>query len=205
MRWRSWQRSPLRELLILAIHLLVTFAKLLRPGGVRAVAAECLLLKHQLLISNRSRQRASNLTAFDRFLIGLTTLFLSPRRIPKLGALIKPATPFKFHKALVDRKYRLLFSSSSPRRKPGPKGPSMELIAAIVEMKRSAARRPYSHAYRGRRMCGITGMVDTRALSERVRSDLVWSSPWRFTHKKRIEQQVRPLPRPDSGTLRKNL
>ena len=34
------------------------------------------------------------------------------------------------------RKYRLLFSSSSIRRKPGPKGPSTELIAAIVEMKR---------------------------------------------------------------------
>jgi putative transposase len=28
----------MRELLILAIHLLLTFAKLLRPGGVRAVA-----------------------------------------------------------------------------------------------------------------------------------------------------------------------
>jgi putative transposase len=35
----------------------------------------------------------------------------------------------------VDRKYRLLFSSSSHRRKPGPKGPSAELIAAIVELK----------------------------------------------------------------------
>ena len=34
----------MRELLILAIHLLVTFAKLVRPGGVRAVAAESLLL-----------------------------------------------------------------------------------------------------------------------------------------------------------------
>jgi hypothetical protein len=50
--------------------------------------------------------------------------------------LVKPATLFKFHQALVDRKYRLLFSSSSHRRKPGPKGPSAELIAAIVEMKR---------------------------------------------------------------------
>ena len=36
----------------------------------------------------------------------------------------------------MDRKYRLLFSASSPRRKPGPKGPSSALIAAIVEMKR---------------------------------------------------------------------
>jgi putative transposase len=126
----------MRDLLILAVHLLVTFAKLLRPGGVRAVAAESLLLKHQLLISNRSRQRAPNLTTLDRFMLGLSTLFVSPHRIAKLSAVIKPATLLKFHKALVGRKYRLLFSSSAHRRKPGPKGPSAELIAAIVEMKR---------------------------------------------------------------------
>ena len=130
----------MRELLILAIHLVVTLVKLLRPGGVRSVAAESLLLKHQLVISNRSRQRAPNLTSVDRFVLGLTTLFVSPRRLPKLGALIKPATLLKFHKALVDRKYRLLFSSSMPHRKPGPKGPSAELIAAIVEMKRRNPR-----------------------------------------------------------------
>jgi putative transposase len=131
---------PVRDLLILAIHLLVTFAKLLRPGGVRALAAESLLLKHQLLISNRSRQRAPNLNTLDRVVLGLTTLFVSPRRIPKLGALVKPATLLKFHKALVDRKYRLLFSSSSHRHKPGPKGPSAELIAAIIELKRRNPR-----------------------------------------------------------------
>jgi putative transposase len=117
-----------------------TFARLLRPGGVRAVAAESLLLKHQLLISNRARQRAPNLKPTDRFVLGLTTLFVSPRRIPKLGVLIKPATLFKFHKALVDRKYRLLFSSSYRRRKPGPKGPSVELIATIIELKRRNPR-----------------------------------------------------------------
>ena len=130
----------MRELLILTIHLLVTFAKLLRPGGVRAVAAESLLLKHQLLISNRSRHRAPNLTTLDRVVLGLTTLCVNPRRLPKLGALVQPATLFKFHKALVERKYRLLFSASSHRRKPGPKGPSAELIAAIVEMKRRNPR-----------------------------------------------------------------
>jgi hypothetical protein len=127
--------APMRELLILAIHLLVTFARLLRPGGVRGVAAESLLLKHQLLISNRSRQRAPNLTTLDRSVLGLGTLFVSPRRIAKLGALVKPATLFKFHKSLVNRKYRLLFSASAHRGKPGPKGPSAELIAAIVELK----------------------------------------------------------------------
>jgi hypothetical protein len=45
-------------------------------------------------------------------------------------------TGFYSHKALVDRKYRLLFTSAFRRRKPGPKGPSPSRIAAIVEMKR---------------------------------------------------------------------
>jgi len=112
-----------REVLILAIRLLVTLAKLLRPGGVRAVAAESLLLKHQLLISNRSRQRAPNLTSADRFLLGLAALFVRPHRLPKLGALVRPATLLKFHAALVEAKYRRLFSSSpSPSRSLGSSG-----------------------------------------------------------------------------------
>ena len=119
----------------MAIHLVVTIAKLLRPGGVRAVAAESLLLKQQLIVRNRSCQRAPNLTTVDRFVLGLITLFVSPRRTPKLSGIVKSATLLKFHKALVDRKYRILFSSSGRPRKPGPKGPSAELIAAIVQMK----------------------------------------------------------------------
>ena len=126
----------MRELLLLAIHLLVTIAKLLRPGGARTLAAESLLLKHQLLISNRSRQRAPNLSTLDRFVLGMITLFVSPRRIPKLSAIVKSATLFRFHEALIDRKYRILFSSSGRSRKPGPKGPSVQLIEAIVDLKR---------------------------------------------------------------------
>ena len=40
---------------------------------------------------------------------------------------------------LKKRKYRLLYSSGS-KGKPGPKGPSQELIDAIVEMKRRNSR-----------------------------------------------------------------
>jgi len=76
----------MRDLLILAIYLVVTLVKLLRPGGVRAVAAESLALKHQLLISNRSHRRAPNLTTLDRIVLALTTLLVSPRRMTKLGA-----------------------------------------------------------------------------------------------------------------------
>jgi len=39
------------------------------------------------------------------------------------------------HKALADRKYRRLFSSAATRRKPGPKGPTEEIIAAIIKMR----------------------------------------------------------------------
>jgi putative transposase len=94
----------MREFVILAIHLQVILAMLVRPGAIRAVAAESLLLKHQLLIANRSRRRAPNLTTLDRLVLGLTTFFVSPRRIAKLGVLIKPATLLKFHNALVARK-----------------------------------------------------------------------------------------------------
>jgi hypothetical protein len=53
------------------------------------------LLKHQILISNRTRRRAPNLT-LDRCVLALTTLFVSPRGIPKLGALVKLTCPGKF-------------------------------------------------------------------------------------------------------------
>jgi putative transposase len=127
------------HLLILAVHLLATIAKLVRPGGVRAVAAESLLLKHQLLISSRTRRRAPNLNSSDRLLLGIGSLFVPPSRIPKLAVILKPRTLFRFHEALKKRKYRWLFSSGGHRR-PGPKGPSKELIDAIVEFKRSNPR-----------------------------------------------------------------
>ena len=124
----------MRDLLTLTIHLLVTCIKLLRSGGVRAVAAESLLLKHQILISNRSRRRAP-LTTLDRVVLGLTTFFIRPQRISKLSALLATATLLKFHKALVDRKYRVLFSSTGNRGKLGPKRSCPELVAAITALK----------------------------------------------------------------------
>src|SRR5262245_39746067 len=127
------------HLLILAIHLLATVAKLLRPGGVRAVVAESVLLKHQLVISSRARQRAPNLNSFDRFVLGLGSLFVPAGRVPKLAVILKPRTLLRFHEALKKGKYRWLFSSGGHRR-PGPKGPSQELIDAIVEFKRRNRR-----------------------------------------------------------------
>ena len=110
-------------------------AKLCGPGGVRAVSAENLLLKQQLIVLRRARQRAPNLTLRDRLLCGFGSLFLSPGRIRKVAIGVRPATLLAFHQALVRRKYRQLFSSSPCPKPPGPKGPSAALIRTIVELK----------------------------------------------------------------------
>ena len=128
----------MRDLAILAIHLIVTVAKLLLPGGARSVVSESLLLKHQLLILNRSRARAPNLRPIDRIIASLCAGLMRPARLLRSSIVLKPSTLMAFHRALVNRKYRLLFAPR--RRKPGPKGPSLELIAAIVEMKRRNPR-----------------------------------------------------------------
>src|SRR5438270_14003915 len=86
------------QLLILAVHLLATIAQPVRPGGGRAVVAESLLLKHQLLISSRARRRTPNLNSFDRFLLSLGSLFVPPSRIPKLAVIL-----LRFHAALKKR------------------------------------------------------------------------------------------------------
>jgi transposase InsO family protein len=129
----------MKDLLILLAHLLTTIAKLMGPGGARAVVADSLLMKQQLLVINRSRRRAPNLSALDRFLFGFWSLFLDPHRIQRAAVIIRPSTLLKFHDLLKKHKYRLLYSSVR-KGKPGPKGPSSELIQAIVELKQRNPR-----------------------------------------------------------------
>jgi putative transposase len=129
----------MKDLLILLTYLLTTVAKLLGPGGARAIVADSLLMKQQLLVINRSRRRAPNLSTLDRFLFGFWSLFLNPRRIQRAAIIIRPSTLFKFHDLLKIREYRLPYSSGR-KGKPGPKGPSPEFIQAIVEVKRRNPR-----------------------------------------------------------------
>jgi len=129
----------MKDLLLMFAHLLATLAKLLGPGGARAIVADSLLMKQQLLIINRSRRRAPNLTAIDRILLGFWSLFLNPHHIQRAAVILRPSTLLNFHDMLKKRKYRLLYTARR-KGKPGPKGPSQELIDAIVEMKRRNSR-----------------------------------------------------------------
>jgi hypothetical protein len=124
----------MKELFILVAHLLTMLVRLARPGGVRSVLAQSLSLKHQLLVLQRRRKRAPCLTPWDRLFFGLCSHWLSQRQQTKTSIVLRPSTSTRFHQALVRCKYRLLYTSRR-RSRPGPKGPSAELIAAVVEMK----------------------------------------------------------------------
>src|SRR6516164_11598064 len=125
----------MRDVVILFLHLIVTVVRLARPGGLRSVVAESLLLKHQLQILNRGPKRAPNLRAAERFIAGLCTLLMNQARVLRSAIILKPSTLLHLHHVLAKRKYRMLFSHKR-RRPPGPQGPHKELIDAVVELKR---------------------------------------------------------------------
>jgi putative transposase len=133
----------MRDVLILLVHLIVTIIRVMRPGGARSLVAGSVLLRHQLLVLKRPLQRAPDLRAADRFIAALCASLMRPARLLRSAIVLKPATILKFHRLLVKRKYRDLFSPKRKRSLPGPKGPSADLIAAIVEMKRRNPRFGY--------------------------------------------------------------
>src|SRR6059036_1863421 len=122
----------MHDIFVLFVHIIATVFRLAKPGGWRSVIAESALVRHQLLILNRGRKRAPNLHVFDRIIAGLCTLLMRPARVVRSAIVLKPSTLLHFHHVLIKRKYRLLFSPKR-RSQPGPKGPSQELIAAVVE------------------------------------------------------------------------
>src|SRR5262245_35614376 len=125
----------MHDLAVLFVHLITTVLRIAQPGGLRSVIAESVLIKHQLLIVNCSRRRAPNLRVWDRLIARLYSLWIRPHRLLRSAIAFKPSTLLNFHRALVQRKCRLLFSPKH-RAKPGPKGPDQHLIRAVVDMKR---------------------------------------------------------------------
>jgi len=94
----------MRDLAILFVHLIATIAKLMGPGETRAVVAESLLVKHQLLILNRNRERAANLYPMDRIIAGLCAIFMRPTRLVRSAIVLKPSSILSFHRTLIKRK-----------------------------------------------------------------------------------------------------
>ena len=97
-------------------NLLTTVARLAPPGGARALVAESVLVKHQLLILNRSRKRSPNLRTADRVIADLCAIFMRPGRLIRSAIVFKPRTLLKLHQALIQRKYRLCLLKSQSER-----------------------------------------------------------------------------------------
>ena len=96
----------MRDLIILLVHFIATLAPLLGPSGIRSVVAESVLIKQQLLILNRSRQRSPNLRSSDRLVAGLSALFIRPARLIRSAVVLKPSTLLNLHRTLRNLKYR---------------------------------------------------------------------------------------------------
>jgi putative transposase len=91
-----------------------------------------------------------------------------------MAVILKPSTLLCFHHALVKRKYRRLYSPRK-RRRPGPKGPSKELIGVVIEMKR---RNP-------RFGCRKIAEPISRAFAVEINEDIV---------RRKLIQHYRPVP-----------
>ena len=83
----------MRDILTLFLHAIVIIIRLGRPGGLRSVVAESVLLRQQILILNRGRKRAPNLRPTDRILAGLCTLLMRPGVRDLEGAFMVCGTP----------------------------------------------------------------------------------------------------------------
>lgn len=88
---------------------------------------------------------------------------VNPKRIFKIAVITKPFVLIKFHKAMIKRKYSVLFSNKS-KRKPGPTGPSQELIQAMLAMKQ---RNP-------RFGCRRIAMQISHTFGCNIKKDVVW-------------------------------
>ena len=132
----------MRNLVVFIFSFVVVWLRILKPGGARAIAAENIALRKQVIILTRHKKRSPNLSTLDRIFFGLLSSMISAKRLSRIAIALKPATLLKFHQALIKRKYRLLFSNKS-KKKPGRKGPEQAVIDAIVEMKQRNPRYGY--------------------------------------------------------------
>jgi hypothetical protein len=128
--------SRMKDLLLTLLHLARHDREAVWPGGVRAVIAENLLLKQQLIVLRRARQRAPNLTLSDRLLCWIRDRSSSVQDASESRhSAYAPRRSWRFI-----RRWCVASTADCSRRarapkKPGPKGPSEALIQAILELK----------------------------------------------------------------------
>ena len=107
----------MKEFFILTFHFLRALLVVIKPGGVKSIVAENVMLRHQLIIIGRSRKRSPNLSVWDRLKLAFITAIIKPSALFKNAIIIKPSVLIKFHKALVKKKYSALFSNKTRKKR----------------------------------------------------------------------------------------
>jgi hypothetical protein len=105
----------MRDLAALFIRILANICPAAWSGrGARALVAESILVKRQLLILNRAHERATESTRFGSHRCRAVCAAHPPNSPGPFRDRHQTVNPVEFHMALIKRKYRILFS---PRRR----------------------------------------------------------------------------------------
>ena len=84
--------TDMMKLIALLSSYIVLWLRLLSPGGVRAIAAENIALRQQLITLSRRKKRTPRLTFFDKITLGILTTMISAKRLARIAIILKPAT-----------------------------------------------------------------------------------------------------------------
>src|SRR6267142_7113811 len=123
----------MREIVVLFVHLIATVVRLARPGGLRAVVAESVLVRHQLLILNRGANEIRIWTSWS----GLPSLRRKQHAIFCV-ALRRDENSAKWRSAIGTRERRAdLIQTERIRR---PVDPKCEGSAEILEFAHNRFR-----------------------------------------------------------------
>jgi hypothetical protein len=69
------------NLICILYSFVAVLLKLLKPGGIKAISAENVLLRQQLITLKRRHKRSPKLTLSDRLIYGLLTTLIHPKRL----------------------------------------------------------------------------------------------------------------------------
>jgi len=119
------------------------WTRFLAGTGIRCLVAESVLVKHQLLILNPSRQRAQNLRAADRFVAGRCFLFVPPARRIRCAIVLKSSALLNLQQAPKKAKARHSLLRTRAKAQPpkdGPESAYRPLSTPSSAIPRGAAR-----------------------------------------------------------------
>ncbi|MFK7825185.1 MAG: hypothetical protein AB8G05_13605 [Oligoflexales bacterium] len=116
------------------LNILVLFLRLLKPNGYKKIMAENVALRQQLAVVSRKYKKSPKLNTSDRLIFSILAKFMPRSRLRKIAIIVSPSTILKFHRALVKKKYQILFTARKSK-KSGPKGFGQEIIDLVIEIK----------------------------------------------------------------------